>query len=506
MKPRAERSGVPPFRVDPAAALPAADLRPSTKARDRAYLNSLVLPRFGTTPLAAIRQPDVQAWVTQLTAQGFAPATVVKAYQLLGRTLTAAVNADMIPRSPCRAVRLPKIEREEMRFLNPVEVARLAEAIGSRYRALVLLGAYGGLRMGELATHMGPVGPADAHVFTAEKGGVLRTSNFRIKVWLPAVRSAAWRRCAHTTFATRRWRCGLRRAPTPRRSASGRATPPSALRWTATATCSQAMTPSCATAWTPCTPRACNNRSVVPSWTGPMVCPETFSIRDVLGRNSVLAAVMPFVTISGRCWGGPLPGRGSGHSTRRRRGSAVRKRSTWVAWAMLAIFGAGLILNVALAVANNSVARDPAGVLHLLDFTAFMVVGAVIVARRPDNAMGWLFSAVGLLALTLSLANEYTQYAYVTRPGALPGAIVAAWVGGWGPSPCLVSRSPSPCCCSPPVGCCRPAGDQSPGWPASTWPRSPCWPPSSRRSQSGMRGVRLPTRSGSVGCPTLSGA
>jgi integrase len=37
---------------------------------------------------------------------------------------------------------------------------------------------------------MGPVGPADAYVFTAERGGVLRTSNFRIKVWLPAVREA----------------------------------------------------------------------------------------------------------------------------------------------------------------------------------------------------------------------------------------------------------------------------------------------------------------------------
>jgi hypothetical protein len=59
-----------------------------------------VLPRFGTTPLAAIRQPDVQASVTQPTAQGFAPATVVKAHQLLGRTLTAAVNPDM---KGCRA-------------------------------------------------------------------------------------------------------------------------------------------------------------------------------------------------------------------------------------------------------------------------------------------------------------------------------------------------------------------------------------------------------------------
>jgi integrase len=42
----------------------------------------------------------------------------------------------------------------------------------------------------ELAAHMGPVGPADTHVFTAERGGVLRTSNFRTKVWLPAVRAA----------------------------------------------------------------------------------------------------------------------------------------------------------------------------------------------------------------------------------------------------------------------------------------------------------------------------
>jgi hypothetical protein len=37
---------------------------------------------------------------------------------------------------------------------------------------------------------MGPVGPADAYVFTAEPSGVLRTSNFRTKVWLPAVRAA----------------------------------------------------------------------------------------------------------------------------------------------------------------------------------------------------------------------------------------------------------------------------------------------------------------------------
>ena len=31
---------------------------------------------------------------------------------------------------------------------------------------------------------------ADAWVFTADKGGVLRPSNFRVKVWLPAIRAA----------------------------------------------------------------------------------------------------------------------------------------------------------------------------------------------------------------------------------------------------------------------------------------------------------------------------
>jgi hypothetical protein len=38
-----------------------------------------------------------------------------------------------------------------MRFLTPAEVARLADAIGPSHRALVRLGAYGGLRIGELA-------------------------------------------------------------------------------------------------------------------------------------------------------------------------------------------------------------------------------------------------------------------------------------------------------------------------------------------------------------------
>jgi hypothetical protein len=88
----------------------------------------LILPRFGAVPLAAIRQPDLQAWVAELSGRGFKPATVVKAYQLLGRTMTAAVNADMVPRSPCRAVRLPRVRHTAVALwiaagANPKEVS-----------------------------------------------------------------------------------------------------------------------------------------------------------------------------------------------------------------------------------------------------------------------------------------------------------------------------------------------------------------------------------------------
>jgi integrase len=126
-------------------------LRPTTRARDLSYLKTHVLPRFERAPLAAITHIDVRSWVADLVAAGKAPATVAKAFQIGGKVMRSAVEAGMIPSSPFTNVKTPKIEREERPFLSPVEVAHLADAIDQRYRALVLVGAYGGLRIGELA-------------------------------------------------------------------------------------------------------------------------------------------------------------------------------------------------------------------------------------------------------------------------------------------------------------------------------------------------------------------
>lgn len=125
--------------------------RESSKARDDSYLRSLIRPTFGDRELASIQPNEIRRWVAELERRGYAPATIGKAYQILGRIFRVAVTDGLIPRSPCREIKLPKNETGEKRFLSPNEVEQLAEAINRRCRALVLVGAYTGLRFGELA-------------------------------------------------------------------------------------------------------------------------------------------------------------------------------------------------------------------------------------------------------------------------------------------------------------------------------------------------------------------
>ena len=62
---------------------------------------------------------------------------------------------------------------------------------------------------------------------------------------------------------------------------------------------------------------------------------------------------------------------------------------------------------------------------------AFATVGAVVAARHPHNAVGWLCLAVGLLGSLNALAVPYAAYAFVTRPGSLPGGLAMAWLSLW---------------------------------------------------------------------------
>ncbi|MDX2344866.1 MAG: tyrosine-type recombinase/integrase, partial [Acidimicrobiia bacterium] len=128
-----------------------AALRATTRARDQSYLNSLVLPQLGDKPVGSVQPSDLETWVADLATDGKAPATIQKAWQITSGVFRLAVRDRLIALSPARDVQLPKIQRNEPTAFTVEEVMRLADTIDPRYRALVLIGAFGGLRIGELA-------------------------------------------------------------------------------------------------------------------------------------------------------------------------------------------------------------------------------------------------------------------------------------------------------------------------------------------------------------------
>ena len=133
------------------------NLRPSTVRIYDSALRLYVLPELGAVPIGRLTTTQLRAWLAKLSAGpgrrsgGLAPAYVHQVYRTLNRVLNAAVRDGIIGRNPLVGVDPPKVEREEMRVLNAAQVADLAAAMSAPYRAFVLVGAYCGLRLGELA-------------------------------------------------------------------------------------------------------------------------------------------------------------------------------------------------------------------------------------------------------------------------------------------------------------------------------------------------------------------
>lgn len=128
-----------------------ADLRATTRARLDGIVRLHVVPQFGHRRLASISNSEIRAWVTRMSADGMSAASTRKAVFALRQMLDAAVADRRLSVNPAHAVPLPAERQVEQRFLTVDEVATLADRIAPAYRALVLLGAYGGLRWGELA-------------------------------------------------------------------------------------------------------------------------------------------------------------------------------------------------------------------------------------------------------------------------------------------------------------------------------------------------------------------
>jgi len=176
-----------------------------------------------------------------------APSTTRRTYDVLRAVFSYAVAADMLPRTPCRGIHLPEIVPTPRQVVTPDEIERIAEAMPEQYRMMVWLGAVLGLRWGEVAGlrvkrldlfgrtltvaeqiargkggrlvlsppkskagvrtlaipnalammashHMSSVGltaaDGDSFVFVNESGGPLDYTNFRRRIWHPALSRA----------------------------------------------------------------------------------------------------------------------------------------------------------------------------------------------------------------------------------------------------------------------------------------------------------------------------
>lgn len=126
-------------------------LRPRVRELYEGQLRRHILPTFGNVELGRIRPVQVRGWYARLVvAAGPGASTAAKCYRLLRAILNTAVQDGILVTNPC-AIRGAGAERAEERRLPTVEqVFDLAAAVKPRYRALVLVAAFSGLRRGEL--------------------------------------------------------------------------------------------------------------------------------------------------------------------------------------------------------------------------------------------------------------------------------------------------------------------------------------------------------------------
>src|SRR5947209_20550043 len=62
---------------------------------------------------------------------------------------------------------------------------------------------------------------------------------------------------------------------------------------------------------------------------------------------------------------------------------------------------------------------------------AIAALGALVISRRPENAVGWLIWAYGGLGLLEHFTSQYAIHSLGADPGSLPAGEVAAWLQSW---------------------------------------------------------------------------
>jgi integrase len=126
-------------------------LEPRTRELYESQLRNHIEPYLRRKTLDTITPQTIRNWRQQLLEAGRSATVAAKSYRLLRAVLNTAVKEDqLIAENPCRIPGYDKEVSPERPVGTIPQVIALSELVAPRFRALVLLAAFTGLRWGEL--------------------------------------------------------------------------------------------------------------------------------------------------------------------------------------------------------------------------------------------------------------------------------------------------------------------------------------------------------------------
>ena len=145
------------------------ELKPRTRHHYAQLLDAQILPNLGDLRLCRIAPAKVREWYGTLDRG--TPTLRAHAYGLLRTICATAVSEDLLDTNPCRLRGASSSKtKHRSQIASLAEIETIVTAMPERYRAMVLLAAWCGLRYGELTALCRRGADLDAGVLRITQG------------------------------------------------------------------------------------------------------------------------------------------------------------------------------------------------------------------------------------------------------------------------------------------------------------------------------------------------
>ena len=124
--------------------------RASTVRQARVHVR-VIVEDLGSRPLRDVRPSEVQQWVVQLAGRGYAPSYVYALHRRLSQLFADAQHDGLVAKNPCSRRTSPAAPKQRPYVATTEQVWALHDALPEHFRPVVLLGAFAGLRVAEIA-------------------------------------------------------------------------------------------------------------------------------------------------------------------------------------------------------------------------------------------------------------------------------------------------------------------------------------------------------------------